>query len=47
MNGQEKIHIRKMLPEDAKAGAALEKACFSQPWDEQTFREYAEHPDIC
>ncbi len=47
MNGQEKIHIRKMLPEDAKAAAALEKACFSQPWDEQTFREYAEHPDIC
>lgn len=41
------ILIRKMRPEDAEAAAALEAACFAQPWKEETFRDYAAHPDIC
>lgn len=45
--GQAELQIREMRPEDAKAAAELEAACFSQPWNEATFREYASHPDIC
>lgn len=45
--GREQLQIRKLRPEDAKAAAALEAACFSQPWKEETFREYASHPDFC
>ena len=47
MEEREEILIRTMNPEDARAAAELEKSCFSQPWDEKTFREYAVHPDIC
>lgn len=47
MEGTTEILIRKMRPEDAEAAAALEAACFAQPWKEETFREYAVHPDIC
>lgn len=31
------VTIRKMMPEDCKMAAALEKEVFSQPWSEQGF----------
>ena len=36
------IHIRKMMREDVMQAAALERACFSQPWTERAFLESME-----
>ena len=33
----QKLIIREMQPEDVPAVAALEAACFSEPWSEQAF----------
>ena len=37
--------FRRMEPEDAAVVAALEKACFSEPWSEQAFAGAAQNPD--
>ena len=31
------IRIRRMTPEDVPAAAALEQACFSEPWSEHAY----------
>ena len=31
------VHIRRMIPEDVPAAAALERICFSEPWSENAY----------
>lgn len=35
----EKIIIRRMTAEDVTAAAAIERACFSEPWSENAYRD--------
>ena len=37
--------VRKMLPEDVKAVAQIEKCCFSQPWSEKSFQDSISRDD--
>lgn len=39
------IAVRFMQPEDVAAAAALEKACFSEPWSEQAFLDALKQPE--
>ncbi len=42
---EQKLIIRKMQPEDVPAIAALEAACFSEPWSEQAFLDALKQPE--
>lgn len=42
---EQKISIRRMQPEDVPAVAALEAACFSEPWSEQAFLDALKQPE--
>ncbi len=39
------LSVRKMQPEDVPAVAALEAACFSEPWSEQAFLDALKQPE--
>ena len=41
----QKLIIREMQPEDVPAVAALEAACFSEPWSEQAFLDALKQPE--
>ena len=46
INGEKQtIVIREMRPEDVSAVAALESACFSEPWSEQAFLDALKQPE--
>lgn len=42
---KQKVIVRKMQPEDVPAVAALEAACFSEPWSEQAFMDALKQPE--
>lgn len=39
--------VRRMQPCDARAAAAIERACFAHPWSEAALRESLEDPNAC
>ncbi len=45
MERLEILEIKKMLPEDTAAVAAIERMIFSQPWSEKGFLDSLESPD--
>lgn len=42
---EQKVIVRKMQPEDVPTVAALEAACFSEPWSEQAFLDALKQPE--
>lgn len=44
-NNKLQVEIRRMIPEDIPEVAALEAACFSEPWSEQAFSDALQQPD--
>lgn len=44
-NNKLQVEIRRMIPEDIQEVAALEVACFSEPWSEQAFSDALQQPD--